>query len=376
MIDTKFVEDYIKQNKVELDKKYIPKNEPYFYKAKHISKMANYVFKAVKERASKGYFCLSKTHWVLPTKYQHFVIAQHILENLLKINIKFEKNNRSCDKDFAKGSVGYKITWTRNCPLIDIMPEEKYKPSKYSETRKAFFRSLFQYPQHTDITLIVEGKLVKTHKVFLAQCPYFHTMFLGDWKKNHSDEPIPFLEGRYETFLKLLEYLYTGEICKNYFNQSKNCLEMFQLANFLQYEPLQKLSQFYLFQRRNKQYFLEIAKTVINSDLLNRDVETYCRRFLKIYPYFGQEIDLSKLPVRDIVCTFQIGKEFNNESLVEASIAELEKRCLTEANFFSQFQEYCQDRSDKNIEELAKTLENHSVLHHTSKPKREDSNNA
>ncbi len=318
-----------------------------------VSFKANDIIKKVKKVADIGQYKLSKPIFVStdlrdPEESEQWVFfaVKHIIEDQFKIKMTYIS---SLSHTFKYSDI-YEITWDRKSTLVNLMPEKEYAAPSYIESRKVFLRSRFQDRKYHDITFIVEDKLVNTHKILLAECPYFDTFFSKNWVKNDCNGPIPFSKCRHEVFVKFLEYLYTGEICEEYFSQSKNCLEMFLFANFLQYEPLQKLSRFYLFKQRSKKDFLSIAITAMNHDLLIGGLETYCKRFLEVHKFFAREIDLSQLPVSDIVSTFKIGKQLNNKPLVEVSIAELKKR-IAEGHLL-QFQECCQNKNDKNLEEL------------------------
>lgn len=81
-------------------------------------------------------------------------------------------------------------------------------------------RSLVNEPRMSDVTFVVEGKLVYAHRLLCVRCPYFRNLFEGAPPAVDSTAPtsVPGLPSiavagvPHKVFLSLLEYLYTDEV--------------------------------------------------------------------------------------------------------------------------------------------------------------------
>ena len=102
------------------------------------------------------------------------------------------------------------------------------------EDLRGFVGSDFQ----SDVTFIVEGKRVRAHKILCMRCPYFRNMFRGEYVESREEEVI-ISEVGYETFFKLLEFLYSDHCEVN----SINVVDLFQAADRFGVERLKKICE-------------------------------------------------------------------------------------------------------------------------------------
>lgn len=88
------------------------------------------------------------------------------------------------------------------------------------------FRGLVNNDAFSDITFIVEGRSVYAHKLVLMRCSYFEALFLGQMREAHMDT-IRIEQVRYDTFLSVIEYLYTDQLVIGF----NNAMELFEAAD-------------------------------------------------------------------------------------------------------------------------------------------------
>lgn len=95
-----------------------------------------------------------------------------------------------------------------------------------SSTIISDFRALVNNDTFSDVTFMVEGRPVYAHKLLLMRCSYFEALFLGQMREAQMST-IQIDEVRYETFLSILEYLYTDELVFTF----HNAMELFEAAD-------------------------------------------------------------------------------------------------------------------------------------------------
>jgi leucine-zipper-like transcriptional regulator 1 len=87
-------------------------------------------------------------------------------------------------------------------------------------------RGLVNNETFSDVTFIVEGRQVFAHKLILMRCSYFEALFLGHMREAQM-KTIEIDEVRYETFVSVLEYLYTDQLVFGF----HNAMELFEAAD-------------------------------------------------------------------------------------------------------------------------------------------------
>eukprot|EP01119_Soliformovum_irregulare_P019156 TRINITY_DN6012_c0_g1_i3.p1 TRINITY_DN6012_c0_g1~~TRINITY_DN6012_c0_g1_i3.p1 ORF type:complete len:200 (-),score=25.43 TRINITY_DN6012_c0_g1_i3:81-680(-) len=98
------------------------------------------------------------------------------------------------------------------------------------------FGQLVNNPQYSDVVFSLEGgtKRVYAHRIILAaRSEMFRALLFGGMKESREAE-IPLEEIKYEVFLQLLEFLYTG--CLSFAESS--VMELFAAANQYRIEAL------------------------------------------------------------------------------------------------------------------------------------------
>lgn len=90
----------------------------------------------------------------------------------------------------------------------------------------------------SDIKFVVEGKPIYAHKIMCMRCPYFYNMLTGEYMESRASE-ITIPDIRYDTFLLLLEYLYTDEVEVGF----ENAMELFQAADMFGIERLKRVCE-------------------------------------------------------------------------------------------------------------------------------------
>jgi BTB/POZ domain len=234
-----------------------------------------------------------------------------------------------------------KLSWDKDNPFLKPKPSCNVSTTQIS--RDSYFVSLMKDDSLSDIQLTIEGKIIKTHRLILAQCPYFHALLKGPWKdRNSSIEPIAFQQCSYDTFLNFLEYLYTGKISDVYSNKSENCLTMFRFADYMGYQPLQTLSKSHIFKLINEQNFFDIA--LMLTQIFDIDLDKLCKWFVHKHPKCILEVDVSSMTLLQILMTYKIGKSYGIKSLIKKSVDEFENKMLSYDCFIELCESIKEDR--------------------------------
>jgi leucine-zipper-like transcriptional regulator 1 len=87
-------------------------------------------------------------------------------------------------------------------------------------------RGLVNNDTFSDVTFVVDGRQVYAHKLILMRCSYFEALFLGKMRESQM-KTIEIDEVRYDTFLSVLEYLYTDQLVFGF----HNAMELFEAAD-------------------------------------------------------------------------------------------------------------------------------------------------
>ena len=87
-------------------------------------------------------------------------------------------------------------------------------------------RELVNNETFSDVTFVVEGRQVFAHKLLLMRCSYFEALFLGPMREAQM-KTINIDEVRYDTFLSILEYLYTDQLVFSFCN----AMDIFEAAD-------------------------------------------------------------------------------------------------------------------------------------------------
>lgn len=101
-------------------------------------------------------------------------------------------------------------------------------------------KKLINRDVYADVVFLVEGKKIFAHKAILqAQCDFFRSMFTNGMKETNQTE-IEIFDWSHNSFLYMIEYLYTGQI--DNFNKLV-AIEVLGLADAFGIENLKVLSE-------------------------------------------------------------------------------------------------------------------------------------
>ena len=92
--------------------------------------------------------------------------------------------------------------------------------------------------KYSDVTVIVEGKAIHSHKFILSRSKYFEAMFSGNMIESSSKE-ISISNLSFKAFWEVLKYLYTDMIENN----PENALEILEAADLLCLDRLKKICE-------------------------------------------------------------------------------------------------------------------------------------
>lgn len=90
----------------------------------------------------------------------------------------------------------------------------------------------------SDIQFVVEGRIIYAHQMLCRRCPVFDSMFTSQFRERDAD-CIPIPDVKYETFLLLLEYLYTDAVTIT----MDTAMDLFQVADQYAIDRLKDLCE-------------------------------------------------------------------------------------------------------------------------------------
>ena len=99
-------------------------------------------------------------------------------------------------------------------------------------------RSMVNSQHFSDITFLVEDVPIYAHKMMCIRCPVLHAMLTGEMMESRASQ-IPIYDTKAETFLSLLEYLYTDDTDISIYN----AMDLFQLADRFAVDRLKRLCE-------------------------------------------------------------------------------------------------------------------------------------
>lgn len=255
----------------------------------------------------------------------------------------------------------WNVAWKLNHPLLYTKPIYVRLPTTTQEARKDYFTDLYKNQKFSDFALTVEGKLFKVHKVILAQCAYFDTMFSGNWKECNTSNPVRFEECSSALFSKLIEFLYRGTLPKEYLKEMENCLDLLRLANFVQYKPLEMLCKSFIYENINEDNFLNIA--ILQLVVCDNDLDDLCRWFIGSHPKYGENLDFSTLSLFQLISINQIGRIYKSPSLAKASMDELKGKIALNDEFIRLCRSIKETKSSQLKDTLTEILKENKPLY-------------
>lgn len=98
--------------------------------------------------------------------------------------------------------------------------------------------SFLNNPQFSDVTFLIEGRPIYSHKLLLCRSNYFSAMLSGSMIESTSKE-IQISNITYPTFLTVLRYLYTDQVEINL----ETAMELFEAADLFCIERLKKICE-------------------------------------------------------------------------------------------------------------------------------------
>jgi N-acetylneuraminic acid mutarotase len=126
---------------------------------------------------------------------------------------------------------------------LDDFFSYSFVPSSGHTVSRASIRSdlkaFVNNKEFSDVTFVVQGVELYAHKMICARCPFFSAMFQTGMKESEPGARIALPEVELETFLLLLEYLYTDQVDLTI----ENAVDVFVLADRFSVERLQKLCE-------------------------------------------------------------------------------------------------------------------------------------
>jgi len=161
----------------------------------------------------------------------HLIIAPHLTKDLALVARKWQLTrleslcNRATYRAWRAQSAGIDLTIPPSTFGVEMCVAVN---SKYC----------------ADVSFMVNGEHIYSHKVVLAgRCPYFQRMFEGNFKERDQGT-FSITDGTStESFLVMLEFLYTGD---ELVVQEDNVVELLSLSDRFMIEDLKQLCEYFL----------------------------------------------------------------------------------------------------------------------------------
>ena len=302
--------------------------------------LANSILFASKQAASSG---VRGKNLPFPELHKDELrILKDLLKDKFQIDISPNEINKRIDINFKDDNsfLKPKPTFTETVNI--------------EKTRAAYFTNLLFDEKSADVIFEIQCREIPCHKLFLNQCPHFQALFQGNWKENNSKDPIQFKECKARTFELLLEFLYIGNFKDVTQLTFEDYLDLFVLADFLQYNPLKILCTQYISQNADKSNFLIshfVDLAVIQLQIGDEFLEKFCCWFLDAHPEICDRLNVSMLNLLQLITIYQISKNYKSEKLGKVVLTEL-KQQLSLDNFI----ELCQCIKNMKDPNLKSTL--------------------
>jgi hypothetical protein len=264
--------------------------------------------------------------------FQNIVSLPHLKESLLGqalvIRIISQLLIKKLQVAVEVKSNEWDISWEKSNVRVGMKPD--YKPvCPLSQVQKETLGAWLKDSSFFDIAFIVEDKVVKAHKVFLSQSPFFQSMFLGEWKEKNSSQPIVIPNFSHQAFQAMLQFFYLFEIEASYFENLAQALELFRLADYVHSDHLKRYCREQIYQRINAENFIDIA--LLLEDYQDEFLHEICCWYIRKDPNFGQNVDCSHFQPLHLL--YKIGKKYQASQLMIRSLHELERTLQLDAKF-------------------------------------------
>ena len=108
---------------------------------------------------------------------------------------------------------GAKGKWRIICDVgyVGNLPEDNSEPISDVTRLQNDFLKLLNTEDQSDVTFVVQGESIKTHKnILMARCPYFERMFNSQMKES-DDNQVIITDFCPEVFRELLKFLYASQ---------------------------------------------------------------------------------------------------------------------------------------------------------------------
>jgi len=182
----------------------------------------------------------------------HVTIAPHLTKELALLARKWgvTRLEALCNRSTYRA-------WKTHNTVADAIPGSEFAIQ---------MRPAVNASQYSDLSFVVNGVHIRAHKVILAaRCPYFQRMFEGRFKeRNQASFNVD--DTSTESFLALLEFLYTGEESVVH---HENVVELLSLSDRFMVEDLKQLCEYFL-ERTVSNYAsqLNMCENICNPDIV------------------------------------------------------------------------------------------------------------
>jgi hypothetical protein len=218
-----------------------------------------------------------------------------------------------------------------------------------AEAQAAHNRWLLTSGEFSDVTVKVGEKLFNCHRALLVACGFFKAEFRSKYKDANAPV-IEFNRCDAETFSEVLEFIYTGK-----FPSRDKCVEMFQLAHYLEHEALKELVKWQIFTFASNDNYLQIALMLTQLGIEDPDLEKLSGWFLKTFSF--EQLDLSKLTCLNVLRVYQMGLKYTCEPVTRAAAEQFGICFDPQKDLISLFECITQERSSALRDFLKSHLE-------------------
>jgi len=171
-----------------------------------------------------------------------------------------------------------------------------------------FFKSLNQFREDElfcDISIKIDNKIIRAHKVVIATIPYFFHMFSSNMVENRTNEVEIKENISYFTFQKIIDFAYSGEITLNPENVQEICIA----SSFLCIKSILNASLNYIIKHLNHSNVLEYKSFSKFFPALESHIEEFINeQFSHIYKT-KEFLELSYDEIKQIISNNELNVE-------------------------------------------------------------------
>lgn len=276
-----------------------------------ISNVANSLFKIIQNTAANGQ-CSLRIDDFQRSEVSHYYSLPSLEDCESFFRILKQLFAEHMGIDIVSNGLEWTISWNVNNPHLSFKPPCEI-PAPFPEMQKMYFKNALEKGPF-DVSFLCGDKVINANSFILRQSEFFEALI----RKAGEIKTISLNDFSYEVYKAGIYFIYTGELEEGMTKNSKVLFQLFDLGDYIQFEPLKKYCKALLLEMINEKNFLLFAfyQNKFNDD----QFFDLCQWFISKNYSYGQNIDISHFTPEQLMETYQVCRKFNASAL--------EKNCL------------------------------------------------